>query len=40
MKVSLEKVEQVDKDKKFKTVLFVKSDDKVLTVDDVEKDCE
>ena len=37
MKVSLEKVEQIDKDEKVKTVLFVKSEDKVLTVDDERK---
>ena len=37
LKVSLEKVEQIDKDEKVKTVLFVKSEDKVLTVDDERK---
>ena len=37
LKVSLEKVEQIDKDEKVKTVLFFKSEDKVLTVDDERK---
>ena len=36
----VKKVEKVVKDVKVATVLFVKSEDKVITVDNVEKNCE